>query len=99
MNADFADSPFARHANLLLQHDHSAARHLALCVLSLYNGEDWPCRLDGIATFDTRYLQILLDMLVSYYRHGENDPHFLDLGRQLALRIKPTRRPRRRRRI
>ena len=27
-----------------------------------------------IATFDTRYLQILLDMLASYYRHGENDP-------------------------
>ena len=98
MNADFADSPFARHANLLL-HDHSAARHLALCVLSLYDGEEWPCRLDGIATFDTCYLQILLDMLVSYYRHGENDPYFMDLGRQLSLLISPTHRPRRRRRL
>ena len=79
-------SPFAQHAGLLLGHDHGGAQRLAQYVLSLYNGRDFPCALDAIATFDARYLQILLEMLISYYRHGENDPHFMALGRQLAER-------------
>lgn len=99
MKTDYADSPFAKHADLLLQHDHSTAQRLALCVLSLYNGEEWPCRLDWIATFDTPHLQILLEMLVSYYRYGENDPHFINLGRQLRDRFEHTRRKRRRRKV
>jgi hypothetical protein len=99
VKSDYADSPFAKHADLLLQHDHSTAQRLARCVLSLYNGEEWPCRLDWIATFDAPHLQILLDMLVSYCRYGENDPHFMNLGRQLWDRFEHTRHPRRRRTV
>lgn len=89
MNADFSDSPFARHADLLLYHDYSVARHLAFIVLSLYDGESWKCRLDCIALFDVKHLQILCDLLLSYYRYGENDPHFLDLGSRLHARFEP----------
>lgn len=40
VKTDYTDSPFAKHADLLLQHDHSTAQRLARCVLSLYNGEE-----------------------------------------------------------
>ncbi|MGV8863006.1 MAG: hypothetical protein ACOH2T_17810 [Pseudomonas sp.] len=98
MNSDFTDSPFAKHGDLLLQHDYSVVQRLSLCVLSLYNGEEWKCRLDWIASFDAKHLQILMDMLASYNRYGENDPYFMDLGRKLWDRYEPTRRKRRSRR-
>lgn len=91
MNTDFSDSPFAVYADLLLQ-DHSAARHLGLCVLSLYDGEQWKCRLDCIVHFDPKYLRILFELMHSYHRHGENDPHFLTLGQLLYTRFARTRR-------
>jgi hypothetical protein len=99
VKTDYTNSPFAKHAGLLLQHDHSTAQRLARCVLSLYNGEEWPCQLDWIASFDTPHLQLLLDMLVSYRRYGENDPHFMNLGRQLWDRFEHTPHPRRRRTV
>lgn len=68
---------------------HSTALRLQAVVLHLYNGAYWaslaPVRLDNLlANADAEHVEILIDLLRSYARHGENDADFLALGRELA---------------
>lgn len=87
------ESPFLVHAPKVLAY-HSTALRLQAVVLNLYNGDDWakkaPVRLDNLlANGDKDHATALLDMLAGYYQRGENDPHFMALGRRLALERQP----------
>lgn len=82
------ESPFAVHRDRILQY-HSTALRLQTVVLNLYNDGVWakkaPVHLSSLlANADDEHVQILMDLLRGYARHGENDREFLALGHQLA---------------
>lgn len=88
-NTTTSTSPFARH-RAKLDGWHSAATRLKRIVLNLYNGPRWPIVNDELGAYlsnaDNDHRAALLEMLEHYARHGENDPDFMTLGRELATR-------------
>jgi len=73
-------SPFVTHRGKILQQE-----RLQALVLHLYNCDDWPFNLGNQLTqLDSQNLTIVFALMWAYHQHGENDPDFLDLGRQLA---------------
>ncbi len=81
-------SPFRVYRDKIVAY-HSTALRLQAVVLNLYNSGNWakrqPVHLDNlIANADEEHVGILIDLLRSYARHGENDADFLALGRELA---------------
>lgn len=77
-------SPFERYRNEILG-CHSTAYRLQALVLHLWNNDDWPVKLANLmASADERYERIAIELIASYGHNGENDPHFMALGRQLA---------------
>lgn len=80
----WAMSPFRRHADKLTG-NYSTAIRLQNLVLHLYNGEDWPVRLDNLlANADEAHVQAALEMIASYARHVENDLAFMEVARRIA---------------
>lgn len=76
---------------------HSTALRLQAVVLNLYNSGVWakrqPVHLDNLlANADEEHVGILIDLLRSYARNGENDADFLALGRELAEERAPRQR-------
>lgn len=68
---------------------YSTGQRLASLVLHLYN-----CRWDTdlpslLANADEEHVRIALELLDSYARHGENDPEFMSLARQILRRDHP----------
>ena len=87
------ESAFRVHANKVLG-CYSTAYRLQALVLSLYNSNQWakkvPVRLDDLlAGADDDHVEAAIGMLRSYARFGENDPDFMALGKQVALRHLP----------
>ncbi|MBT0961695.1 hypothetical protein [Denitromonas iodatirespirans] len=77
-------SPFERYRNEILG-CHSTAYRLQALVLHLWNNDDWPVKLANLmASADERYERIAIELIASYGHNGENDPHFMALGRLLA---------------
>ncbi len=73
-------SPFVTHRGKILLQE-----RLQALVLHLYNCDDWPFNLGNQLTqLDSENLAIAFALMHAYHQHGENDPDFLDLGRQLA---------------
>lgn len=74
------ESPFVTHRTTILRQE-----RLQALVLHLYNCDDWPFNLGNQLTqLDAENLAIAFALMRAYHQHGENDPDFLDLGRQLA---------------
>lgn len=73
-------SPFVTHRGKIVQQE-----RLQALVLHLYNCGDWPFNLGNQLTqLDSENLAIAFALMRSYHQHGENDPNFLELGRELA---------------
>jgi len=73
-------SPFVTYRATILQQE-----RLQALVLHLYNCDEWPFNLGNQLTqLDSENLAIAFALMRAYHAHGENDPDFLDLGRQLA---------------
>jgi len=81
------ESPFKRHRDVILGH-YSTAHHLRMCVMSLWNGNDYPFKLHCIGGMDQRHYAIFQEMLESYRRHGEGDPEFMALAYEVRERMK-----------
>ncbi|MBI2381494.1 MAG: hypothetical protein HYV16_12145 [Gammaproteobacteria bacterium] len=76
-------SPFLRYRSQILGGYGTAARLRAL-VLHLYNGGNYPVRLDNLlAGADQTHVQIAMDLIGAYGRLGENDPAFMTLAREI----------------
>lgn len=77
-----AESPFLRHREVILSHYGTAGKLRAL-VLHLWNDGN-PMRLGSLLlNADRRHQGIALDLIASYARHGENDPHFMHLANEI----------------
>lgn len=80
-------SPFAKHREILIGADYSAAQSLQQFVLSLYNSSSTKFEADRLGNYDTAHLAIFVELASSYNRHGENDPAFMQVCRDMwALR-------------
>lgn len=78
-------SPWLVHRDRL-KGNHGGAYRLKALTLNLYNGDDWPTSLGWIlGGLDHKYAQAAIDMIVSYYRVGENDEDFMAASRRLVL--------------
>ncbi len=80
-------SPFKRHRDVILGY-YSTAHRLRMCVMSLWNGDDYPFKLHWIGGMDQRHYAIFQEMLESYRRHGEGDPEFMALANEVRERLK-----------
>ena len=78
-------SPFVLHRRLVLS-DHGGAMVIARLVASLYNGCRFPWDASSISMLDQEYLNVALQLMTSYHRHGESDPDFMSIGNELAKR-------------
>lgn len=77
-------SPFERYRTEILG-CHTTAYRLQALVLHLWNNDDWPVKLANLmASADEKYERIAIELIASYGHNGENDPHFMALGRLLA---------------
>lgn len=77
-------SPFVRYRQEILG-QYGTAHRLQALVLHLWNNDDWPVKLaDLMACADERHERIAIELIASYGHNGENDPHFMALGKQLA---------------
>ena len=81
------ESPFKRHRDVILGH-YSTAHRLRMCVMSLWNGNDYPFKLHCIGGMDQRHYAIFQEMLESYRRHGEGDPEFMALANEVRECLK-----------
>lgn len=82
-------SPFARY-RAEIKGGYSTALRLSSLVLHLYNGNQWTLDLPTFLTnADERHVAIALELLDSYAKHGENDPDFMDLAREILRRDHP----------
>jgi len=81
------ESPFNRHRDVIFGH-YSTARRLRMCVMSLWNGDDYPFKLHWIGGMDQKHYAIFQEMLESYRRHGESDPEFMALANEVRARLK-----------
>lgn len=77
-----AESPFLRHREVILSH-YSTAEKLQALVLHLRNDGN-PMRLGSLfLNADRRHQGIAMDLIASYARQGENDPHFMNLANEI----------------
>ena len=83
-------SPFLTHRHILLN-DYGAAITLRSLTLSLWNGRNWPADLSRVAGLDEQHFTIAIELIAWYRQYGENDPDFMDTGRDceaMALEAK-----------
>lgn len=78
-----SESPFHRHRKILLHHDYSGAQTLQSFALSCWNGNTWQFRGDRLTSLDQKHLTIFLELAQQYSRHGENDPVFMEVCREM----------------
>lgn len=74
------ESPFLTHRHILLN-GYGAAITLRGLTLSLWNGRNWPADMSRVAGLDDQHFAIAQELLVWYRQHGENDPDFMETGR------------------
>lgn len=75
-------SPFKKYRHILFE-GYSTAGALQQFALSLYDGETTQFRADRLSNFDDRHLQIFVEFAQSYHQHGENDPEFMAVCREM----------------
>lgn len=83
-------SPFLAHRHILLN-GYGAAITLRSITLSLWNGRKWPADMSRVAGLDEQHFAIVLELLAWYRQYGENDPDFMEAGRDceaMALEAK-----------
>ena len=84
------ESPFLTHRHILLN-GYGAAITLRGLTLSLWNGRNWPADMSRVAGLDDQHFAIAQELLAWYRQHGENDPDFMETGRDceaMALEAK-----------
>lgn len=81
-------SPFKKYREILLGADYGVAVSLQQFVLSLYNSSSVKFEADRLGNYDPKHLAIFVELASSYNQHGENDPEFMQLCRDMwALRF------------
>jgi hypothetical protein len=75
-------SPFVKHRSVILA-DYGAATKIRRFVLSLYNGHTYPVDLSDISGMDKRHFGIILELMESYHKLGENDQSMLKLAEEI----------------
>jgi hypothetical protein len=81
-------SPFKKYRDILLGADYGVAVSLQQFVLSLYNSSSAKFEADRLGNYDPKHLDIFVELASSYNQHGENDPEFMQLCRDMwALRF------------
>lgn len=84
-----AGNPFATYRAEILGH-YSTAQRLATLVLHLFNGNNWVVDLPTLlGCADERHVQIALECMDWYGRHGENCQVFMALAREILRRDHP----------
>ncbi|BCK65797.1 hypothetical protein KAM448_35200 [Aeromonas caviae] len=84
------ESPFLTHRHILLN-GYGAAITLRGLTLSLWNGRNWPADMSRMAGLDDQHFAIAQELLAWYRQYGENDPDFMETGRDcetIALEAK-----------
>lgn len=72
-------SPFRVHRSIIMA-NYGAASKLRRFVLSLYNGHAFPVDLSDISGLDKKHFGIVLELMGSYHKLGENDADFMSLA-------------------
>lgn len=75
-------SPFLKNKRIL-RDGYGTARKLARLTLSLYNGSAYPFDCSGFRGFDREHLEIAIELIRSYNRHGERDSDFMSVATEL----------------
>lgn len=78
-------SPFTTHRATVLGH-YSTAAWLRGVVMALWNGTDHPVRLDRVSGTDDDHFKVFSEMVGHYRLHGENDPAFVQLVKEVETR-------------
>ena len=82
-------SPFVRFRSQILGY-YSTGQRLASLVLHLYNGNNWMTDLPSLlGNADEEHTCIALKCIAWYAVHGENDPDFMALAREILRRDHP----------
>ena len=76
-------SPFKKYRDILLGADYGVAISLQQFVLSLYNSASTKFEADRLGSYDPKHLAIFVELASSYNQHGENDPEFMQLCRDM----------------
>lgn len=76
-------SPFKKYRDILLGADYGVAVSLQQFVLSLYNSSSTKFEADRLGSYDPKHLGIFFELASSYNQHGENDPEFMQLCRDM----------------
>ncbi|HCF4226629.1 hypothetical protein ACIUZJ_29915 [Pseudomonas aeruginosa] len=76
-------SPFKKYRDILLGADYGVAISLQQFVLSLYNSASTKFEADRLGSYDPKHLGIFFELASSYNQHGENDPEFMQLCRDM----------------
>jgi hypothetical protein len=66
-----------------LDADYGVAISLQQFVLSLYNSSSVKFEADRLGNYDPKHLAIFVELASSYNQHGENDPEFMQLCRDM----------------
>jgi hypothetical protein len=76
-------SPFEKHREILLEQSYSTAESLQQFVLSMYNSDNVQFRADKLTNYDTQHFAIFVELANSFHLHGENDPAFMQICREM----------------
>lgn len=79
-------SPFFTHRSKVLGH-YGTAGWLRSIVLSMWNGADHHVRLDKLSSIDTEHFTAVTEMMRHFRLHGEADPAFQQLVKDVQERV------------
>lgn len=81
------ESPFFTHRSMILGH-YSTASWLRTLVMAMWNGTDHKAGLSQLATVDDRHFAACSEMIAHFCKHGENDPAFMALAKDIQQRMR-----------
>lgn len=82
------ESPFATYRAILVDGENSAAGFLQAFAMAMYAGAANPLDAAGLRNLDAQNLKAFLDMATWFHQHGENDPDFVDVCKQIREKRK-----------
>lgn len=80
------ESPFATYRAILVDGDYAAAGFLQSFAMAMYAGGAFPMDASGLRNLDDQHLRVFQEMAVSFRRHGEGDPDFVDVCKAIKAK-------------
>lgn len=80
---NFNESPFVTYHKILVEGDYSAAGFLQSFAMAMYAGAAFPMDANGLRNLDEQHMRAFQEMAAWFRRHGEGDPAFLDVCKQI----------------